>query len=99
MMIFKQMLPLVLCIFLSIVAAPVSANSHLLDLSQKLKEAKHINKSIGYNTLLESINTKPYIRTALVLEHGKVVASYTREDVDASIPANIFSVQNPSSHS
>lgn len=69
-----------------------SGSSNTLDLSKDLEDAPSLNKSSGALTVIEAAESDPAIRTAMVLEDGKVVASYVRDGVDPDDPYIVHSV-------
>ncbi len=59
----------------------------VIDLSADLETGNLVNP--GAAAITATANAFPEIRTALVLEHGKIVAEYARDDVD---PSDLFQV-------
>ena len=88
MMLVAVAAPLLFCL---VAAAPsLSAAALSVDLSLDLVEA--VATSPGSLAIDAAAIADPAIRTAVVLEHGKVAASYVRSDVDPSMPVRTASV-------
>jgi CubicO group peptidase (beta-lactamase class C family) len=62
-----------------------------LDLSKDLEASPSINRSPGALEILHTSRASPYIRTVMVIEGGKIVASHVRKDVD---PNELFFVHS-----
>lgn len=85
-------LPAALVALLSCGSA-IAASPTFVDLSADLEYSPYHNANPGSDALLDTIASQPDpIRTALVLEHGKIVASYARDDVVADSAYPVFSV-------
>jgi len=70
----------------------VTASPSIVDLSAELQYSDHHNVSPGAEALLGAIGaSSDNIRTSMVLEHGKIVTSYVRDDLDASDTYHIYS--------
>jgi len=50
-----------------------------------------LKESPGAKAVIEAAAADPLIRTAMVLENGKIVAEYVRGDVDPNVPYQIWS--------
>jgi CubicO group peptidase (beta-lactamase class C family) len=68
----------------------LAAASTTVDLSTDLEVANTNNPGAGL--LSEVLESFPEIRTGLVLEHGRIVAEYVRDDVDPNKPWDAWSV-------
>ena len=72
--------------------AIAAASPSIVDLSTDLRYSDSHNASPGAQSLLDAINSSTdNIRTVMVLERGQIVASYIRDDIDASDTYNIYS--------
>mmetsp|Transcript_15440 Transcript_15440/g.31216 ORF Transcript_15440/g.31216 Transcript_15440/m.31216 type:complete len:328 (+) Transcript_15440:185-1168(+) len=84
--------------FAALVAAAAScvtaAPTTIVDLSSSdLEYSPSHNANPGADALFATIDSsQDPIRNALVLEHGKVVASYVRDDVNEELPYPVFSI-------
>ena len=64
----------------------------IVDLSQDLPEdASAMASSPGAAAIDDFVSSDPLIRAAIVLENGKVVANYHRDDVNANAPFQVWS--------
>ena len=80
---------------LSVLAVAVAskADTTYTDLSQELvHDTDAITTSPGSAAVNETAAKDPFIRSAIVLEKGKVVAKYIRDDVDENEPHHVWSV-------
>jgi hypothetical protein len=64
----------------------LATTSPVLDLSKELETAPHLNESPGALAVAAAARGHPAVRTALVVEGGRIVASYVREGVDPDAP-------------
>lgn len=65
----------------------------IVDLSRDLTEdTAAMTKSPGALAIYKIASNDPSIRTTIVLERGKVVAKYIRDDVDSDDPFHVWSV-------
>jgi len=70
-----------------------SAASSIIDLSKDFEvDDAAVKSSPGSQAIMELCKNLPGIRTFMVLEDGKVVAKYIRDDVDENKPFNVQSV-------
>merc|ERR1719271_941367 len=63
----------------------------VVDLSLPLEYAGGHNESPGAIQFKDSLSTTPAVRSAIVLEDGKIVASYFRDDVEPEDTGPVFS--------
>ena len=63
-----------------------------LDLTKDLELAPNVNDSPGAQAINEAAALDPLIRTIHLLEYGKIVSSYVRDDVDSEVPWMSWSV-------
>jgi len=77
-------------ILVSLLLCVVAAHDAVVDLSMDLETASLDNP--GTEQINAAVTAVPEIRTAIVLEHGKIVAEYMREDVDSTKPYHVCSV-------
>lgn len=86
------------CIAMGMVTMPTNGTASsdtniIIDLSKDLPEdAVAMDSSPGAAALYGVASSDPLIRAAVVLERGKVVAKYLREDVDETSPMPTHSV-------
>mmetsp|Transcript_17641 Transcript_17641/g.26035 ORF Transcript_17641/g.26035 Transcript_17641/m.26035 type:complete len:427 (-) Transcript_17641:126-1406(-) len=73
------------------VAALATSNA-IVDLSKPLEFDDAISSSLGSLEINDMASSDSYIRAVMVLEGGKVVSSYTRDDVDPNVPFDVKSV-------
>jgi len=67
----------------------------VIDLSQDLvpqDTTDVLKESPGAKAVIEAATADPLIRTAMVLENGNIVAEYLRDDVDPTVPYQVWSV-------
>ena len=77
-------------VVLSAVIATGAAN--VVDLSQPfIEDEAAMTTSPGAAKIIEVASSDPLIRAAVVLEDGKVVAKYYRDDVDENSPNQVWS--------
>lgn len=73
-------------------SSPNPTSAAIVDLSQPtFQPSPSVNANPGANALINLATTIPELRTLLVLEHGHVVTSYTRSDVDDGVPYKVIS--------
>ena len=74
-------------------ATPRRNSGTVVDLSRPtFASSPSVNANPGADALIKlASNTIPELRTLLVMEHGCVVAEYTRPDVDPTVPYNVWS--------
>uniref|UniRef100_A0A7R9ZCG7 Beta-lactamase-related domain-containing protein n=1 Tax=Pseudictyota dubia TaxID=2749911 RepID=A0A7R9ZCG7_9STRA len=68
-----------------------ATNGAPIDLSKELEEAASLNASPGAKKVNDWAASDPFVRTMTVLEHGKIVSSYVRDDVDPEVPWQAWS--------
>ena len=56
------------------------SGSPSLDLSKPLEDSPSLNQSPGALAVINAAQSDPATRTAMVLEDGKIVASFVRDD-------------------
>ena len=81
---------LIACLIL-ILASVISGEQVLVDLSQDLQTSASLNESPGAAAVNEVSAADPLIRASLVMEHGKIVSEYIREDVNPEEPFPVWS--------
>lgn len=97
-MIFHHRATAFVALHLALVASYTScvtaSSPTIVDLSSpSLEYSSNHNANPGSDALLDAIaSSKDPIRNVLVLEHGKIVASYVRDDVAAELPYPVFSI-------
>lgn len=70
-----------------------SSLARIVDLSQPFKKDEAAaSSSPGALAVVKAASADRFLRSALVLEHGKIVAEYYRDDVNASMPYQAWSV-------
>lgn len=81
-------------IALALALLPAAANCMAvpLDLTKDLEFAPNSNDSPGAEAINEVAASDPLIRTMHLLENGKIVSSYVRDDVDPEVPWMSWSV-------
>jgi len=73
-------------------ATPISRNPvTVVDLSRPTFTSASPSVNAGVDALIKLASSVPELRTFLVLEHGCVVAEYTRSDVDPMVPYKVIS--------
>jgi len=76
----------------TIIASVAPTPSVVVDLSAQLQYSPHHNASPGAEALLDVVeSSSDNIRTVMVLEHGRIVYDYVRNDIGASDTYNIYS--------
>lgn len=74
-------------------SAAESSPATVVDLSKELEvDGTAVSSSPGSMEVNNYASSNPLIRTMMVLEDGKVVAKYVREDVDENVPYIVNSV-------
>jgi len=74
------------------VIATGTANNNVVDLSQPfIEDEAAMTTSPGAAKIVEVASADPLIRAAVVLEDGKVVTKYYRDDVDGTLPNQVWS--------
>lgn len=82
---------IVASLFLLLVVGSNAGGTALVDLSVDFETSSNLGNSAGADQITAVAKATPDIATALVLEHGKIVASYVREGFDPDTPLHIWS--------
>ncbi|KAL3906445.1 MAG: hypothetical protein SGARI_004006 [Bacillariaceae sp.] len=79
----------------SILAATIfsgAAATNVVDLSVDLETSAQVDSNSGAQVLNQVLSERPHVRAGLVLEDGRIVAEYVREDVNVSMPWYVWSI-------
>jgi len=78
-------------LLMTLLPLPAAAAATIVDLSTSLVRSGAANSSQGADVIQGVGAWDPFLRIAMVLEHGQIVAEYVREDVDPTEPFPVWS--------